>query len=1114
MAASSARLEKHLFILNGVFRKSLLKVRELCSDFADGDKRVRLCALETGKTYRLDEFVSAQEEQANLVVGVLKDFNGNALTSVTDACNTTLTALEHRLFGDVDTANAEAAGLETADPDSAKVSYTVLAQRRAEHRKLQSFIKLTDYMIRDNLHRLVVDSVEHMLEFVTLPRKMDSLDEMAEALEAEDEDEEEGEEELDEPDAAEDDESNAYDVPLFEIESNDNEDTLGFAPAAEDVQRETDKLLASFTITVSSVPSLSAEKSLKQYTALVEAEEPNEDALGEMVAGDSHFVELVASIREAVSDTFEKAEECKEVLMPLLDMVKEFRSLDIQDIKDQAKDGQKTLEDFEDDMNMYNAQKRKIERLPAHVRLGLLLINSESLRDKFLPAPAKCLAEIEELLPQLGNEKVQKLLAEINEANAKLNKTPPDVDEFCDYLEFLEALESRQDDIKDLFEQAEDHYSLMDKQNVFVPPDQRANFQALSAEFSNMKTWLTERQGRKDDDIAQYTVKLEASIKMLHEERKVASNAALDEAFLEYTPTGMNPDSDVMKKLIELDQAAEDMKATADKVQRQQKLFNKHDTNSSGVVERFEELKIVVDDIRLKKKIWDALREFKLLTELWTKTQFDKLDADEMSNEVTSYNKIVMNAERTLPTNNVVPELKTMVTTFKNTVPVVNDLRNDALIDRHWAKIEDVIGQPVPRENPEAFTFQTLIDLKVMLFKDQLAVISTEATQEQILEKMLQKVADSWAETEFVLNPYKDQKDVYALGGIDEITVQLEDSLVTMGTITASRFVGGIRDKVEVLETGLNLFSENLDEALALQRNWMYLESIFCAQDIQRQLPAESKQFFDVDGTWKAIIKTLKDTGNAFKSFTHPGLLETLQKSGLILDKVQNSLEDYLEKKRMAFPRFYFLSNDELLEIMAQTRDPKAVQPHMGKCFDAIKSLDFGGSPDRPETQDYRIYGMFSPEGELVEYSPNTKARGNVETWLTGVETEMRVSLRGLMKDATFAYPEKPREEWIFDHVCQVVLTVASIYWAKEVLAAFHADDPLTAMKENVERSKLQLHDLTMLVRGELTKLQRKTVSTLIVLDVHARDTLELFVDDQILKVCAVYHLNKRVGPS
>ena len=138
------------------------------------------------------------------------------------------------------------------------------------------------------------------------------------------------------------------------------------------------------------------------------------------------------------------------------------------------------------------------------------------------------------------------------------------------------------------------------------------------------------------------------------------------------------------------------------------------------------------------------------------------------------------------------------------------------------------------------------MDLKAPTHGDAIGLISTEATQEQALEEMLHKVTAKWSDASSVV-AYKESKDTFILGGIEEIMVALEDSMVTMSTIMASRFVKGIRETVEKVEAQLSLFGETLDEWLAVQKNWMYLETIFSAPDIQRQFPAEAKQFFAVD---------------------------------------------------------------------------------------------------------------------------------------------------------------------------------------------------------------------------------------------------------------------------
>ena len=120
-----------------------------------------------------------------------------------------------------------------------------------------------------------------------------------------------------------------------------------------------------------------------------------------------------------------------------------------------------------------------------------------------------------------------------------------------------------------------------------------------------------------------------------------------------------------------------------------------------------------------------------------------------------------------------------------------------------------------------------------------------------------------------------------------------------------------------------------------------------------------------VDRIWRNIMaKTVADP-RVLHATAQPKMLLNLSEANELLDAIMKGLNDYLEKKRLFFPRFFFLSNDELLEILSETKDPLRVQPHVKKCFEGIDHLEF--ERDRLGIDD--IVGMVSADGEVVEFS-------------------------------------------------------------------------------------------------------------------------------------------------
>lgn len=137
-----------------------------------------------------------------------------------------------------------------------------------------------------------------------------------------------------------------------------------------------------------------------------------------------------------------------------------------------------------------------------------------------------------------------------------------------------------------------------------------------------------------------------------------------------------------------------------------------------------------------------------------------------------------------------------------------------------------------------------------------------------------------------------------------------------------------------------------------------------------------------------------------------------------------------MEMKRLFFPRFFFLSNDELLEILSETRDPTRVEPHLKKCFEGIRKLLFADD----ETKNIQaIISAESEEIKLVREVVPEDANGLVEVWLLEVETLMKLTLKSEASKAINGYHQLSRLDWISKYPGQIIVATSIIYWTSEV---------------------------------------------------------------------------------
>ncbi|GFR90124.1 dynein heavy chain 17, axonemal, partial [Elysia marginata] len=515
--------------------------------------------------------------------------------------------------------------------------------------------------------------------------------------------------------------------------------------------------------------------------------------------------------------------------------------------------------------------------------------------------------------------------------------------------------------------------------------------------------------------------------------------------------------------------------------------------DQSGIFEvtlpEFKQLKACRSELRSLKILWDYVTMIRMMFEHWNTVLWNDIDVEQMDIDCKKLAKEIRGLDKEMRSWDVYLGIENALKNMITSLRAVGELQNPAIRERHWKELMD--ATKVTFKMDEKTTLRDLLQLNLHRFEDDVHGIVDKAVKETSMEKTLREFGITWANMEFVHTTHP-RTGITLINAEEEVIETLEDNQVQLQNMMTSKYIAHFLEQVSSWQHKLSVTDQVIQIYMQVQRTWMHLESIFIgSEDIRRQLPEDTDRFERVDANFKALAKDISVTTIVVDACNLPGLYDKLESIQAELVKCEKALAEYLETKRLAFPRFYFVSSADLLDILSNGNNPPVVAKQLTKLFDSLANLDFA------KNNKYQALAMFSKEGEVVKLDTKCDLSGQVEAWLCRVEESMKSTIRHVMGEAVAAYEEKPREKWVFEYPAQPALCGTQIWWTTEVNQAFVKleEGHEAALKDYLKKQIAQLNNLITLLLGELSAGDRQKIMTICTIDVHARDVVAKMIN-------------------
>uniref|UniRef100_A0A8C8JGC9 Cytoplasmic dynein 1 heavy chain 1 n=1 Tax=Oncorhynchus tshawytscha TaxID=74940 RepID=A0A8C8JGC9_ONCTS len=429
---------------------------------------------------------------------------------------------------------------------------------------------------------------------------------------------------------------------------------------------------------------------------------------------------------------------------------------------------------------------------------------------------------------------------------------------------------------------------------------------------------------------------------------------------------------------------------------------------------------------------------------------------------------------------------------------LVIELKSEALKDRHWKQLMKRLHVNwVLSELTLGQIWDVDLQRNEMVVRDVLLV----AQGEMALEEFLKQV---WNAYELDLINY--QNKCRLIRGWDDLFNKVKEHINSVSAMKLSPYYKVFEEDAMSWEDKLNRIMALFDVWIDVQRRWVYLEGIFTGSaDIKHLLPVETQRFSSISTEFLALMKKVTKSPLVMDVLNIQGVQRSLERLADLLGKIQKALGEYLERERSSFPRFYFVGDEDLLEIIGNSKNVAKLQKHFKKMFAGVSSILLN-------EENTVVLGISSREGEEIFYKTpvDLLEHPKINDWLTLVEKEMRVTLAKLLAESVTevgAFNKGNSIEldkyidWIDRYQAQLVVLSAQIDWSEKVDAALTTISgggdmsPMSSVLTNVEATLNVLADTVLM---EQPPLRRRKLEHLITELVHQRDVTRQLIKNKV----------------